>query len=268
MNIESKMKNKNGPKILVLDIETSPIISYTWGLFDQNVALNQIHTDWHLLSVACKWLGDPPSKMMYKDQRNAKNIQDDRPLLKMVWDLCEDADIILTQNGISFDIKKLNARFIINGFKPVKKSKNIDTLRTARKVFGFTSNKLEYMTNKLCKKYKKLKHNKFSGFDLWKECLAGNKAAWNEMEKYNKYDVLALEELYTVVAPWDPSINFNLYTEDNEHVCNCGSKSFIKKGFDFTATGKFQRYKCTKCGARSRSRTNLFSKEKKKSLRA
>ena len=48
----------------------------------------------------------------------------------------------------------------------------------AKECFGFTSNKLEYMTDKLCKKYKKLKHGKYAGFELWKECLHGNMDAW------------------------------------------------------------------------------------------
>ncbi len=29
-------------KILVLDIETAPIVAHVWGLFDQNIGLNQI----------------------------------------------------------------------------------------------------------------------------------------------------------------------------------------------------------------------------------
>ena len=47
-----------GPKILCFDIETLPLESYTWGLFDQNVGLNQIKTDWAALSIAAKWLGE------------------------------------------------------------------------------------------------------------------------------------------------------------------------------------------------------------------
>ena len=38
---------RQGPKVLVFDIETSPIISYVWGLWNNDVGLNQIHTDWN-----------------------------------------------------------------------------------------------------------------------------------------------------------------------------------------------------------------------------
>lgn len=252
------------PKILVLDIETSPIISYTWGLFDQNVALNQIKEDWSIIAIAAKWFGE--KDVFYVDQRDAKNIRNDKKMLQKVWELIDSADIILTQNGRRFDNKKLNARFIINGMKPPSPFKQIDTLEIAKKAFGFTSNKLEYMSDNLCTKYKKLKHNKFPGFDLWKECMAGNMDAWKEMEKYNKHDVLALEELAEKLMPWS-SCHFSIYTDADVPVCSCGCKDFERRGFDYTQVSKFQRYRCRQCGAWTRGRENLLSKEKKVSLR-
>lgn len=258
----------NKPKILVLDIETAPILAHVWGLWDQNVSLNMIKSDWHILAFAAKWYGESASKIIYMDQRNAKNIEDDSALLKKVWELMNEADILLTQNGDAFDIKKLNARFILNGFKPPSSYKSIDTCKIAKRKFGFTSNKLEYMTHKLNKKYKKQKHAKFSGFELWTECLAGNLKAWNEMKVYNQYDVLALEELYRKLQPWDNSLNLNLYTDEASAMCSCGSTNFSKNGYFYTSLGKYQRYLCKDCGSEAKDRDNLFSKEKKKSLRS
>jgi hypothetical protein len=261
------MMTQQGPKVLILDIETSPILGYVWSLWEQNVGLNQIHSDWHVLSWSAKWLHDPPNKIMYMDQRKAKNIEDDTKLLRGIWDLLDQADVVLTQNGVNFDIKKLNARFILQGFPPSSNFKNIDTKLIASKKFGFTSNKLEYLTEKLCVKYKKQHHKRFTGFELWRECLAGNLAAWKEMEKYNKYDVLSLEELYKIMMPWDGAINFNIYHDDEEVQCRCGCTDFEKRGFHYTAAGKFQRYRCTECGAWTRDKVNLLSKDKVKSLR-
>jgi len=260
-------KHRIGPKVLLLDIEIAPILAYVWDIWDQNIPLNQIKEDWYILSWSAKWLDDPPNKVMYMDQRNSKNLENDKPLLEKIWTLLDDADIIITQNGKKFDQRKLNAKFVMNDIDPPSSFKHIDTLVLAKKHFGFTSNKLEYMSDKLCKKYKKLKHNKFPGFEMWKECLKGNKEAFKEMEKYNKYDVLALEELYNVISPWDKTINFNLYHDGTEHVCNCGSTRFKKNGFDYTNSGKFRRYKCLDCGKEIRDKENLFSKEKRKSLR-
>jgi len=256
----------NMPKVLVFDIETAPILGYVWQLWDNNVALNQIHSDWYVLSWSAKWLHAPETDVMYMDQRHSKNIEDDSKILKEIWKLLDAADIVVTQNGKRFDQKKLNARFVMHGFQPPSSYKHIDTKILASRHFGFTSNKLEYMTDKLCKKYKKLKHSKFSGFEMWKECLAGNLEAWKEMEIYNKYDVLSLEELYKKLAPWDSTINFNLYSESVDNVCKCGSDDLRKNGFSYTNISKFQRYKCASCGAETRGRINLFSKEKQESL--
>ncbi len=122
------------------------------------------------------------------------------------------------------------------------------------------------MSEKLCTKYKKQKHAKFSGFELWKECLKGNKEAWAEMEKYNKYDVLSLEELYNKLAPWDNSVNFDLYSDSLTVKCNCGSDKLQKRGICYTTLGRYQRFQCQNCGKWMRSNENLLTKEKRKIL--
>jgi len=268
------MKKANGPKILVLDIETSPIVSYTWGLWDQNVGLNQIVSDWSILSFAAKWYTDakgntygPHNKMIYVDQNSIKDVRNDKALLQRVWKLLDECDILLTQNGVKFDHKKLNARFVLNGMQPPSSYRHIDTLRIAKKYFALTSNKLEFMSDKLCTKYKKQTKREFAGFELWKEVLAGNKRAWAEMKKYNCLDVLSLEELYHKLSAWDNSIDFNAYRDDFKVICKCGSEDFEKRGFFYSPVGKFQRFKCRGCGAETRSRKNLLSKEKKETVR-
>ena len=261
-------KNKlEQPKVLIFDIETSPITAYVWGLWDQRVGLNMIKEDWYVMSFAAKWLNDKPRDTMYFDQRGMIPQNDDIILLKAIWALLDEADIVITQNGKRFDQKKLNARFILQGLPPVSSFRHIDTLQIAKKHFAFTSNKLEYMTDKLCVKYKKLKHGKFGGFSLWKECMDDNPLAWKEMEKYNKYDVLSLEELYYKLIPFENGINFNVYHDGPDHICKCGSNSISENGFFFSNTGKFQRYKCDKCGHETRDKVNLLTKEKKQSLK-
>jgi hypothetical protein len=256
------------PKVLIFDVETAPILAWVWGLWDQNVALNQIHTDWHIISWSAKWLDDPPSKIMYMDQRKEKNVENDLKLLKGIWKLLDEAEVVITQNGIKFDSKKLNARFILAGLGKPSPYKHIDTLKIAKKNFAFTSNKLEYMTDKLCTTYKKLTTDrKFSGFALWKECIVNNNLkAWKEMERYNKYDVLSLEELYGKLQPWDTSVNLQVFSDANTPTCNCGSEHFQRRGYETTAAGKYQRYQCTGCGKWHRGKENLLSVDKKKSM--
>lgn len=252
-------------KVLIFDIETAPITAYTWGLFDQNVALNQIKSDWHLLAWSAKWLGS--KEVFYQDQRNSKDITNDKKILQKLWDLLDSADVVITQNGKSFDQKKVSARFIHHGMQPPSSYKHIDTLQIAKRHFGFTSNKLAYMTDKLCVKYKKLDHKDFPGFELWQGCLRGNPKAWKAMEKYNKHDVLSLEELYTKLIPWDNTVNFNLYhSNSTSTICSCGSVDWSSNGFCYGSSGKYQRYRCKKCGAEGRASKNLLGKARRESL--
>lgn len=124
------------------------------------------------------------------------------------------------------------------------------------------------MTDKLCKKYKKQVDREFNGFSLWKECLADNIKAWDCMKKYNEYDVLSLEELYYILAPWDKKHpNFSLISGCDKPTCRCGSTEFVRKGYAFTNVSKFQRYRCKKCGAESRGRTNVLDKDEREDIR-
>ena len=255
------------PKVLILDIETAPLLGYVWSLWNNDLGLNQVKEDWCVLSWAAKWLGAPEDEVIYRDQRDKADMEDDSEILGELWHLLDECDILITQNGIKFDSKKLNSRFIIHGFEPPSTYKQIDTLVIAKKNFAFTSNKLAYMTDKLCTKYKKLDHGKFAGMNLWTECLKGNMEAWEEMELYNKYDILSLEELYLKMAPWDRTINFNLYHDEIDYICKCGSQEFRKSGFHYTAAGKYQKYKCKSCGHESRDTENLLSKAKRKGMR-
>lgn len=255
------------PRVLILDVETAPILAGIWSLWNSYAGLNQIHNDWFILSAAAKWLGAPPEEMFYKDMRGKVKTEDDTEILDMLWKLLDEADVVLTQNGIHFDIPKIKARMVLKGYKPFSPVKHIDTLQIAKKEFKFTSNKLAYMTDKLCTIYKKLDHGKFAGYELWAEMMKDNEEAWLECQEYNSYDVLSLEELYSKLAPWDSRhVNFNLFTEDTENVCRCGSHAVKEDGFAYTGVSKFQQYRCLDCGATTRGRVNLFSKEKRASL--
>lgn len=255
-----------GAKVLIFDIETAPILAHVWGLWENNVSLNQMIADWHLLSWSAKWLHAPEAEVMYQDLRGYSDLENDKVICGEIWDLLDMADVVITQNGKAFDQKKLNAKFLQYKLGKPSSFKHIDTKCLAQKHFALPSYKLEYMTEKFCTKYKKLKHKEFPGHELWRECLKGNIKAWMEMETYNKHDVLALEELFDIFSPWETTTNFNLYHDKEEHVCKCGSKDSIKNGFYYTNVGKFQKHKCKKCKAETRDRVNLFSKEKKASL--
>lgn len=236
------MNKANQPKVLVFDIETSPIIAYVWGLKDQNIGLNQIVKDWEVLAWGAKWLGN--GRVMYQDTRRIS----EKTLLAGIWKLLDEADIVITQNGKSFDSRRLNARFIHYRMTPPSPYRHIDTYLLAKGAADFTSHKLEYLTDKLCKKYKKTSHAKFPGMALWKGCLAGNIAAWNEMRAYNIRDVLSTEELFNIVKAWGPLNMPKLF--GTTLVCHTCGSTVQRRGTELKGKTLVQRIRCKnpQCG--------------------
>lgn len=251
------------PRILAFDIETAPISAYVWGLWENNVALNQIKEDWFILSYSAKFLDE--DKTHYLDQRYSNPIQDDKMLCEGIHHLINEADILLTHNGDKFDIKKLNARFLYHGLDPIPPKQSIDTLKVAKKYFAMTSNKLEYIAKFLgCTE--KDKHKNFPGFSMWSECLKSNIEAFKEMELYNLGDVLTLIEIYEKLIRYDHSIQFSSYA--GALLCSCGSKEFIRDGRKYAKNSIRQMYKCKGCKKVFIMKENLIVKENKGQLPA
>jgi hypothetical protein len=254
-----------GPKVLLLDIETSPLQSYHWGLWQQNISLAQIGLEWSVLSFAAKWLHAPKKSTVFMDTFDEDDNRNDMTLLAKLWELLDAADFVVAQNGKRFDMKKINARMVMHGFPPYSPVRVIDTLLIAKAAFGFTSNKLEWMADKLSST-KKRAHKKFPGFELWVQFLARNPAARKEMRLYNIDDILSLEEVYLAVRPWaigHPNLAA-MYPDDGQTRCpKCASSSLEKRGFAFTNTGKYHRFCCKDCGGWSRSRYTVNTKEQR-----
>lgn len=238
------------PKVLVFDIETSPILAYVWGLGEQRIALNQIKRDWYVLAWAAKWLGAPVSTIQYQDTRG-RAWGDDKDVLKGMWKLLDEADIVVTQNGKKFDSRKLNARFMLHKMPPPSPYRHLDTYKIADSAAEFTSHKLEYLTDKLCTKYKKLSHKKFPGMALWDQCVEDNRKAWDEMKRYNIHDVLSTEELYTKIRPWAPQSAPSVY-EDRGACRTCGKFELKKEGIHRTKLGHYQQWSCKNCNSWSK----------------
>jgi DNA polymerase elongation subunit (family B) len=239
-------------KILLLDIETAPNVAHIWGLFKQNVGINQIMESSYVLCWAAKWLDEKEIKFSSVQKTNPK-----RMLLK-IWDLLDEADAVIHYNGTKFDIPTLNKEFLLYGLTPPSPYKQIDLLRVARNQFKFPSNKLDYVAQALGLG-KKTKH---IGHELWIQCMANNPEAWNMMEEYNKNDVTLLEQVYGKLIPWIKiHANYSLHSTSPEVCPNCGGTHYQKRGFYYTHNCQYQRYKCQKCGTWFRS-TKSIPKEK------
>lgn len=193
---------KDLPRVLVFDIETRSITAKTFGLFDQNIGLNQVIDDGGILCFAAKFLGE--KEIFYFDVKGNK--KKEKQILKKIWKLLDDCDMALGQNSNRFDLKVLGALFVVYELGLPSSFKKLDTLVMSKRIGKFMSHKLEYMSKKLCKVRKSI-HNKYPGFTLWDECEKGNATAWKAMKSYNITDILATEELFLRLAPYDRSEN-------------------------------------------------------------
>lgn len=239
-------KSPTKPRILLFDIETSPNIGYTWGKWEQNVI--EYTQDWRVLSVGWKWLGEKAVNCVGLNDypmTYTKDKFDDRRLVDLLWELFNEADIIVAHNGRAFDTKKATARFIAQGLRPPAPYKQVDTLKVARKYFKFDSNKLDDLGQYL-KLGRKLPH---TGFHLWKGCMAGDKKSWQLMKQYNKQDVILLEKVYLKFRAWaEDHPNLAIYSEKPVLACpSCGSSHYKRSGYRYLRKTTTQRYECLDC---------------------
>lgn len=238
------------PKVLLFDIETTPLTVKTWHTGKQRISFDQIMEEWFLLSYSGKWLFDSkvfgsvltPAEVLHKD---------DFRITKEIWHYFDQADVIIAHNGNGFDIPKSQTRFLAHRLAPPSPFQTIDTLLIARKNFQLSSNKLDYI-GQLMLNERKL-HTEYS---LWLRCLEGDPQALSDMLTYNKQDVLLLEDIYVLLRPWVKNHpNMAIFMEAHEPSCpNCGSTDIKECGYYTTSVNRFLAFRCNSCGAVCRSR--------------
>lgn len=237
------------PRILYFDIETSPLIGYAWDTYQTNILKIIEHSK--VISISWKFSGDKDVsvKCIADYKKYKKGVIDDKELIKDAWKLLDEADVVVGHHCLSFDIKKLNNRFVFHGLNAPSPYQVVDTKQQASRHFKFDSNKLDNLSQ-----YFGIggKINN-GGFSLWERCIAGDVEAWKLMKEYNVQDVVLLEKLYLILRPFIKSHpNLNLLSDNPEAGCvcpSCKSKNVTKRGFSVTRTGRKQRYQCSDCGS-------------------
>lgn len=179
-------------KILLLDIETTPMQVYAWGLWDQNISIDQIIKTTEMMCFGARWLGT--KKVIFKSVHHDGK----KAMLEELHRLMDEADVLVGWNSAAFDHKHINREFLENGLMPPSPVKDLDLMSITKANFLFPSNKLDYVAQKLGVGAK-VKH---SGFSLWIRCMEGDNKAWAEMKKYQIQDVNLLAELYDILLPW------------------------------------------------------------------
>jgi len=255
-------KELKNPKILMLDIETSPVWVRVWGLWRQRIPYQNVIKDWFMFCYAAQWLG---SKEVISDCVTPEEAleRDDSRICHPLWELMNDADIICGHNVDRFDLRKIMARFIDNGFLRPSPYRTIDTLTQSRKHFALSAHNLDYINSIFS-----LRLKEDTDYQLWIDCENGDEESLAYMVHYCESDVKALVDLYEKLRPYMTSHpNVSLYIDDDDPRCpHCGSTKVVKDGTYTTNVSVFVAYRCLDCGATPRGRKSIVSKEKREGL--
>lgn len=254
---------KTRAKVLLLDTETAPLIVASWGIRKQHLNIEQVISDSHLICWAGKWLLEPEvfGDCLTSEEAIAKN---DLRICQSLWDIMDQADIIIAHNGRGFDIPVINGRFFVNKFKsPPSPYEVIDTLDSSRKAMRLSSHKLDFI-NRIAGLTVKIK----TDFDLWLDCMKGVPEKLLEMYTYCKNDTSILEETYMEMRQWIKAHpNMAFYVESDNLICpTCGCTEVEERGTYRTVVNEYIAYRCPQCGSYGRSRKSSTTVQKKQSV--
>lgn len=235
----NRRKEKRLPsKILILDIETAPNLVYTWGLFKQNIGINQIVKNSSILCFAAKFVGDK-TIYFHSDWTDGHE-----GMIRAAHKLISEADAVVGYNSDSFDLRRLQGEFLLIGLKPPPPVTSIDLLKAVKKL-GFVSNKLAFV-GPLLRIGSKVSHE---GFDLWTKVINGDVKAQGRMEKYNVGDISLTEQLYKKILPYIGNHPVLGERTDKAACGACGSMKVQSRGYRRTRAFKIQRMHCQSCGS-------------------
>jgi hypothetical protein len=249
------------PRVAVIDLETLPAEVYTFGLYDQNIGIEQVISEVGFLSWAGKFLNESEVYSDILTSREAK-IKDDKRITRSCWNFLNGCDILVGHNLCGFDIKLINTFFLKYNLPPLK-FVLVDTLLIARNNFRFSSNKLDFINTQLGIRNK----DSNEGFKLWRECHQGKQESLDAMLRYNVGDIFCTEMLFYKIRPYIKNMNVALYNEIESYQCPvCGSEELSNEGYYYTSAGCYESVRCSNCKCVSRKKNNLLTKRKKKSL--
>ena len=258
---------QQGPRILFVDVETAPALTLSFGRFNQNFTQDHVVKEGgYILCYAAKWLGE--TEIMSNSLRAWElSTSDDAILCDELWELYEQADIVVAHNAVKFDHKVIQTRCTANCLPPLPKVKIADTLQMAQKHLRLPSNKLDSI-GAYFGLGRKLDTG---GIKLWADVLDKDSDAMQKMLEYNEQDVLLLEQVYLRLrhlGSGSESINYALWYNDTSVRCTaCGSEDVESTGRSVRqGASSYEEYRCNDCGAVHRTRKNSLSKSKRQSL--
>ena len=224
------------PRILVLDIETKLVETVTFGIRDQHLTHKQITNDdgGRLLHmVGYKWVGQRKTTVLTEWDQGY------RGMMEGVHEALCEADAVVSYNGASFDMPKIEGQFALLGMGLPPAPTQLDLYKAVRK-FGFICNKLDYVAP-LFGLGGKVKHE---GLEMWKAVKDGCPKARAKMARYCAGDVRLTEELYHRLKPY---IRNHPRLRSGGECSSCQSNNVQYRGFNYSKAFKTERVFCLDC---------------------
>lgn len=240
------------PEIIILDLETMPDLTEilkVWPSVGDYPGKTLRATITTIICAGYKYLDEKTTHCL-NVWDYSKNINDDKRLVKALYEILKDADAIVTHNGKRFDWKFLQTRLMVHGLPPLNKIPHIDTCGLAKENLFLYNNRLGTLGEFLADDNK----IQTGGWELWVDCYKGDKKARKKMSDYCKQDVKLTEKVFKPLRPFATNLpNYNLYVEDKKKVCpTCGSNKLKSHGLHRTKTKVYRRYRCRNCNSYSR----------------
>lgn len=248
-HIAPKIHNKaKNVRVLTLDIESKPLISAHWGLFKQNIGIGQIIDHGGLLCFAAKWY-DSDEVLFYSEWEHGYDT-----MLQAAWVLLDQADVLVTYNGIRYDVKKLNWEFIQAGKPKPMPYRHVDLFKVNRAVADPPSRKLDYLAQRTLGDHK----TPHAGMKLWMDVMDGDTEAQSLMEEYNRQDVALTEREFDRLRPWLTGVpHLGAIAGVHGSCPSCGSTKLKRAGTAHANVATYKAYRCEDCGTPVRSTTRL-----------
>lgn len=231
-------------RLLTIDIETRPMESRHWGLWQQNIGITQIRKPDGMLCFAAQFDGE--RKVHFASQWG----DGEREMVKAAHRLFDEADVVMGWNSDRFDIPWIQRCFIEQKLAEPAPFKKYDLMRVVKRKARLPSYKLDFVAQWLGVGRKL----RTGGFDLWDDVLAGDARAQDKMRRYNIQDTRLTGAVYDelMARGWaSPPMNQSVR---GGFVCpHCESERLQARGYEETLTRIYQRWKCLACKRWSRS---------------
>lgn len=216
--------------VLVVDIERWPGLT---PIFDQRTRGFIPVTQWQslpgLLCLAAKWRGARTTEFL-------SWWDDPDYMVERSWELYDQAEVVVTYNGIGFDNRHLRTAWLLAGLPEPRPWHDVDLFRVNKSKLGLESRSLNHLCHTLGLDVKSGHYDPAMAF----RCLEGSETDQRKMRRYNVGDVKITEQALEAMVHMLPS---------TVHRFICPEPELEENGVYRAPVRDYRLYRCGSCGA-------------------